>query len=54
MLQGFCTPIEDTSSEAAGTEFVDIEAGGFDNGQGDKNVSSQTEADNVVSELVEC
>ena len=30
-------------------DFEDIEAGGFDDGQGNQNVSSQAEADNLVS-----
>ena len=50
VLQGFCTPSEeDSSNETGGTEFVDLEAGGFDDGQGNKNVSNQAEPDNFVS-----
>ena len=49
--QGFCTPPELTQSDEAGegTEFVDIEAGGFDDGEGTKNVSKDAERDNLVS-----
>lgn len=32
-----------------GEEFVDIEAGGFDEGEGTKNVSSDIEKDNLAS-----
>ena len=31
-----------------GTEFVDAEGGGFDEGQGTKNVSNEVEAENLV------
>lgn len=48
LLQGFRIPVED-NSEKDGTEFVDIEAGGFDNGQGDMNTSSLVDTDNLVS-----
>ena len=49
-LQGFCVPAEELeSNESQGTDFVDIEAGGFDQGQGDKNVSNKAEPDNIVS-----
>ena len=49
--QGFCTPPELTQSDETGegTEFVDIEAGGFDDGEGTKNVSKDVERDNLVS-----
>lgn len=49
--QGFCTPPELTSSDEAteGTEFVDIEAGGFDEGEGVRNVSKDAEKENLVS-----
>ena len=49
-LQGFCTPPEETEQEGQGTEFVDIEAGGFDEGEGQQNVSSQAEPNNLVSD----
>ena len=44
-------PPELTQSDEAGegTEFVDIEAGGFDDGEGTKNVSKDAERDNLVS-----
>ena len=50
-MQGFCTPPELGQSDEAGegTEFVDIEAGGFDDGEGMKNVSEDAEKDNLVS-----
>ena len=52
-LQGFCTPNEEVSSEeAGGTEFVDMNAGGFDDGQGNENISSQAETDNLVSNVL--
>lgn len=52
-MQGFCTPNEEVSSEeAGGTEFVDMNAGGFDDGQGNENISSQAETDNLVSNVL--
>lgn len=50
-MQGFCTPSELGQSDEAGegTEIVDIEAGGFDDGEGMKNVSKDAEKDNLVS-----
>ena len=52
-LQGFCTPADEVDSDetAKGTDFVDIEAGGFDQGQGESNVSDQVEPENIVSPL---
>lgn len=47
-MQGFCTPCEEDMEESGGTEFIDMEAGGFDDGQGNQNVSSQAETDNLV------
>ena len=32
----------------SGTEFVDIEAGGFDDGEGSKNVSKDAVPENLV------
>lgn len=50
LLQGFCIHSDEVSSEeTSGTEFVDMAAGGFDDGQGNENVSSQVETDNLVS-----
>ena len=41
---------DEVSSEGTGgTEFVDMAAGGFDDGQGNENVSSQVETENLVS-----
>lgn len=34
--------------DEGGTEFVDAEGGGFDEGQGTKNVSNEVEAENLV------
>ena len=51
LFQGFCTPPEEVESDDApqGTEFVDMEAGGFDQGQGETNVSDKVEPENIVS-----
>lgn len=50
MLQGFSTVSEeDNIGEAGGVDFVDMEAGGFDSGQGNRNVSNPLEADSLVS-----
>ena len=51
-LQGICVPpeIEHVEGEGA-TEFVDAEGGGFDEGQGAKNVSDEVDASNLVSTL---
>ena len=46
--QGFCTPDLSTDNQSAGTDFVDIEAGGFEDGEGLKNVSEDAESENVV------
>ena len=35
-----------------GTEFVDAEGGGFDEGQGTKNVSNEVEAEDLVCEYL--
>ena len=50
-MQGFCTPSEevDTDETGQGTDFVDTEAGGFDQGQGESNVSDKVEPENIVS-----
>ena len=43
MLQGFSTINENEGGsveETDGIDFIDMEAGGFDNGQGDRNVSN--------------
>ncbi len=37
-----------------GTEFVDIEAGGFDEGQGETNVSDKAEPENIVRSCCRC
>ena len=49
-VQGFCTPSEEVDSDETnrGTDFVDIEAGGFDQGQGESNVSDKVEPENIV------
>ena len=48
--QGFCVPPEYSEVEGMeGEEFVDIEAGGFDEGEGTKNVSNDIEKDNLAS-----
>lgn len=48
-MQGFCTPADEVeSSGTPGTDFVDIEAGGFDQGQGETNVSDKAEPENIV------
>ena len=49
--QGFCTPPDaiEMDDQSGGTEFVDIEGGGFDEGEGTKNVSSEVDPSNVVS-----
>ena len=49
-LQGLCIPpeVEELDREGA-TEFVDAEGGGFDEGQGTKNVSSEVEPSDLVS-----
>ncbi len=39
------------SKEGEGTDFVDIEAGGFDEGQGESNVSKTAEKDNLVRKV---
>jgi hypothetical protein len=50
LLQGFCTPPDEVESDGPqGTDFVDIEAGGFDQGQGETNVSDKMEPEDVVS-----
>ena len=50
LLQGFSAVNEEDSVDETGeTDFVDMEAGGFDDGQGNKNVSNQAEPDNLVS-----
>ena len=50
MLQGFCIHSDEVSSEeTGGTEFVDVAAGGFDDGHGNETVSSQVDTDNLVS-----
>ena len=36
------------AGEGQGTDFVDIEAGGFDQGQGETNVSKEAEPNNIV------
>lgn len=47
--QGFCSPAEEVESGGdQGTDFVDIEAGGFDQGQGETNVSDKAEPENIV------
>ena len=38
--------------DGGGTEFVDAEGGGFDEGQGTKNVSNEVEAENLVCEFL--
>lgn len=38
--------------DEGGTEFVDAEGGGFDEGQGTKNVSNEVEAENLVCEYL--
>ena len=46
--QGFCTPPEYSNEEGMeGSEFVDIEAGGFDEGEGSKNVNDKIDQDNL-------
>ena len=51
LVQGFCTPAEEEveSGENQATDFVDIEAGGFDQGQGETNISDKAEPENIVS-----
>lgn len=50
MMQGFCTPAEEVDSTGGqGTDFVDMEAGGFDEGQGETNVSNDAQLENIVS-----
>ena len=47
--QGFCTPPEETESgESAGTELVNMDAGGFDEGEGNKNISNDADPANLV------
>jgi hypothetical protein len=49
LLQGFSTISEEGSvEETDGIDFVDMEAGGFDSGQGNRNVSNPVEADCLV------
>ncbi len=48
-LQGFCKPVQETDVNFSNkTDSIDIEAGGFADGTGEKNVSSETEKDNMV------
>ncbi len=49
--QGFCTPPDsiEVDEQSGGTEFVDIEGGGFDEGEGTKNVSNEVDPSNLVS-----
>ena len=52
-VQGVCAPAEVELVDGEGaTEFVEAEGGGFDEGQGAKNVSSEVDAENLVSMLV--
>ena len=52
-VQGVCAlgEVELVDGEGA-TEFVEAEGGGFDEGQGAKNVSSEVDAENLVGMLV--
>ena len=52
-MQGVCAPpeVEEVEGEA-GTDFEAAEGGGFDEGQGTTNVSSQVDAENLVSLVV--
>ena len=36
-----------------GSEFMDIEAGGFDEGEGSKNVNDKVDQDNLVFEAID-
>lgn len=48
-MQGFCKPSKEaTTGHSGATDFVDMEAGGFSEGSGEKNVSLQAEAENMV------
>ena len=48
-IQGFCKPSKEAAIDHSGaTDFVDMEAGGFSEGSGEKNVSSQAEPENMV------
>ena len=39
----------ESSGGPQGTDFVDMEAGGFDEGQGETNVSKDAHPENIVS-----
>ncbi|XP_064402600.1 midasin-like isoform X2 [Halichondria panicea] len=46
--KGFCKPVQETDVNFSNkTDSIDIEAGGFADGTGEKNVSSETEKDNM-------
>lgn len=53
-MQGFCVPSEfsENAESTDGEEFLDIDAGGFDEGEGTKNVSDKVEKDNLVSHFL--
>lgn len=48
-FQGLCRPIEENNfNECNTSDSINIEAGGFADGIGETNVSSQAEAENMV------
>ena len=49
-MQGFCVPPELMEDTKGGEEFVDQEAGGFDEGEGANDVSENIDRNNLVSE----
>ncbi|XP_019859132.1 PREDICTED: midasin-like [Amphimedon queenslandica] len=50
LIKGFCVPPELMEDTKGGEEFVDQEAGGFDEGEGANDVSENIDKNNLVSE----